>query len=274
MGLETVVQAQAHFAAEGFTEEFVAEGHELRGVSSGIRYAPTELEVARLVRFQGITSVEQEAVVFALAARDRLPLGTYAPALRPALSADDATIVAQLNEQAIPAAEIESHAEHDHVAAVFADRSAAQAALDELRQLGLGNDRLGVAIREGVSHAFERDAETELGHDTATGAVTGGAIGFLAGLSIAAVALVPGGVIGLGGILAFGAVGGFGGAYFGAFFGEAAGERALTEREELAATPLEPGQVLVATCTHGHPATMQAIMERHGGQLLLRPRAT
>jgi hypothetical protein len=274
MTLETVVQAQAHFAAEGFTEELVVDGHELRGISSGIRYAPTELEVAHLVRFQGITSTEEEGIVFALAASDLRPLGTYAPALRPAPSADDAKMVAQLNERAIPVAEIDSHAGHDHVAAVFADRSTAEAAIDDLRELGFGNDRLGVALREGASLAFERNAEVEFGHATVTGAAAGGAIGFLTGLSIAAIALVPGGLIGVGGILAFGAVGGLGGAYFGGFFGEAVHERALNEREELAATHLEPGQVLVATCSHGHPAAVQAIMERHGGELLLRPRGT
>jgi hypothetical protein len=274
MALETVVQTRASFAAEGFAEELVADGHELRGVSSGNRYALADLKVARLLRFQGVTSPEEEAVVIALGTREGQPLGTYAPPFRPALSADDARIVAQLNEQAIPDAEIDSHAGHDHIAAVFADRSSAEAAIDELRQLGLGNDQLGVALREGGSVVFERNAEVELGHDTATGAAAGGAIGFLAGLSIAAVALVPGGLIGLGGILAFGAVGSLGGAYFGAFFREAADERALNEREELATTRLEPGQVLVATCSHGHPAAVQTIMERHGGELLLRPRGT
>jgi len=57
----------------------------------------------------------------------------------------------------------------------------------------------------------------------------------------------------------------------GGYGGEAAGDRAFAEREELSTAHLEPGQVLVAVCSHGHPATVEAVMERHGGQLLLRP---
>jgi hypothetical protein len=274
MTLETISQARVQLAAAGFADEFVADGRELRAMVSGTRYRPDQLHVARLVRFQGITSPEEEAVLFALSASDGKPLGTYTPPSRLALPSDDAAIIAQLHEQAIPEAEIHAHTEHDHIAAVFATRDAAQAAIDELHELGFGSDKLGVAIREGDRVAFERDADTELVHDIETGLAAGTAIGFLAGMSIAAIALVPGGVIGLGGILAFGAAGGLGGAYFGAFFGESAGERAFTEREELSTTRLEPGQVLVAVCSHGHPTTMQAIMERHGGQLLLRPHST
>ncbi|MEX2100671.1 MAG: hypothetical protein WEB19_04575 [Acidimicrobiia bacterium] len=274
MTLETISQARAQLAATGFAEELVADHQELRAVTSATRYRPSELTVARLVRFQGITSPEEEAVLFALSTSDGQPLGTYAPPSGPSLSSDDAVIVARLHEQAIPEAEIHAHTRHDHIAAVFATRDTAQAAIDELRQLGFGSDRLGVAVREGTSRAFERDADAELVHDTETGFAAGAAIGFLAGMSIAAIALVPGGVIGLGGILAFGAAGGLSGAYFGAFFGESAGERASTEREELSSTRLEPGQVLVAVCSHGHPAAVQTILERHGGQLLLRPHST
>jgi hypothetical protein len=183
MTLETLSQSRAQLEAAGFVEELVADGHELRAVSSGTRYVPSDLHVARLVRFQGITGPEEEAVLFALATSDGRPLGTYAPPSRPALGADDAAIVAQLHEQAIPEAEIQSHTRPDHIAAVFATRDAA-------------------------SHAFECNAETELVHDTGTGVAAGAAVGVLAGMSIAAVALVPGGVIGLGGILAFGATGG------------------------------------------------------------------
>jgi hypothetical protein len=270
MTLETITQTRAHLAAAGFTDELLADGTELRTVS-GARYRPDQLTVARLIRFQGITGPGEEAVLFALASADGQPVGTYVPMLRPAVSSEDAAIVAQLREQAIPDAEIRAHARHDHIAAVFPNRTAAEAAIAELRAEGFGSDRLGIAVHEGVGHAFERNAETELAHDIETGAAAGAALGFLAGMALAAIALVPGGVIALGGIFAFGAAGGLGGAYFGAVFGEAAGDRAEREREELAGTPLEPGQVLVAVCSHGHPTTMQTLMERHGGELLLRP---
>ncbi len=78
--------------------------------------------------------------------------------------------------------------------------------------------------------------------------------------------------VGLGGLLACGAAGGFPGALFGGYFGEAVAGKALSERDELSTPRLEPGHVLVAACSHGHPGTVEAIMERHGGKLVLRPR--
>jgi hypothetical protein len=99
----------------------------------------------------------------------------------------------------------------------------------------------------------------------------GAVLGLLAGLSVAAIALVPGGVVGLGGILALGIPTGLGGAMIGGFVGEAVADRSFTERAELDDVPLEPGQVLVAACSHGHASAVEDVMERHGGQLLLRP---
>jgi hypothetical protein len=271
MTVKTVSQARRGLADAGFVEELVADGTQLRTVSSAQHYAPEELSVARLVRFRGITAPEEEALLFAVETRDGQPLGTYVPPFRPAMPAADAAIVEQLHRKVIPDEEVRSHARHDHVAAVFDDRQAAQSAADELRQLGLGSDRLGIAVRESEPHAFERDVETELVRDTKLGIAAGGAVGLLAGMSIAAVALVPGGALGLGGILAIGAGSSLGGAMLGGYLGEAMADRAFGEREELLAAHLEPGQTLVAVCSHGHPSAVEAIMERHGGQLLLRP---
>jgi hypothetical protein len=175
-----------------------------------------------------------------------------------------------MTERVISDDELRAHARHDHIAAVFADRETAEGAVADLRQLGLGSDRLGLAIREGADRAFERDAETDVLHDTEAGMAAGAVLGYLAGLSIAAVALVPGGVIGLGGILALGVPGGLGGAMIGGFLGEAVAERSFGEREELLDVPLEPGQVLVAACSHGHADAVMEVLQRHGGQLLLR----
>jgi hypothetical protein len=96
-------------------------------------------------------------------------------------------------------------------------------------------------------------------------------MGFLSGFAIMAVA-VPGiGTIGVGGLLALGAASGFGGAMFGGYAGIAAGDRTVTVHEHLAAEPLQPDEVLVAVCSHGHPATVEQIMRRHGGRLVPTP---
>jgi hypothetical protein len=273
MTVTTISHVRRDLAAAGFAEDLQAEGGQLRERSTGTIHDPSDLVVTRLVRFGGITVPQEEALLFALSSSDGRPVGTYAPSCDPAISPADAEVVELLHERTISEEEIKAHKGHEHVAAVFDERSDAEEAVEELGRLGLGSDRLGLAIREGAQRAFEGDAEHELLHDTGVGVATGAAIGFLAGSTIAAIALVPGGVVGLGGILALGAATGFGGGMLGGYVGEAVGDRAYGEREELAAVPLEPGQVLVAVCGHGHVSTVEAIMRRHAGQLLLRPLA-
>lgn len=223
------------------------------------------------MRLRGITDGEEEGLLFALTTADERPLGTYAPPYRPAISPAEAAMMAELEKRVISDEEVRAHGRHDHIAAIFDDRQSAQASVDELRQLGLGSDELGMAVRQGATHAFERDAEGEIVHDTDVGVAVGGVVGALAGMSLAAVAFLPAGVVGLGGILLFGLPGGLVGAMLGGYAGDDVGERAFFEREELVATMLEPGQVLVAVCSHGHPEAVEAIFERHGGELLLRP---
>lgn len=255
----------------GYREELVADGSRLRAVSSGTTHDPQELVVSRVVRFGRISTAEEEALLFALATPDGAPFGTYAPVAQPTLADADAAIVRALDDRALPAVDAGGHTGHDHVAAVFDERSDAQAAVDELRSVGIDEERIGLALREGSSRAFERDAEVDLGHDAEIGVAAGSALGFLAGMSIAALALVPGGLIGLGGVLALGGGATLGGAMLGGYIGVGAGNRAFDERAEFANVPLDPGQTLVAVCSHGDPPAVGSIMERHGGRLLRRP---
>lgn len=274
MAVETVTQARQALAQEGFVDDLVAEDEHLRVASSDRTYAPADLTVAKVIRLRGITTPEEEAVLFGLDAGDGRHLGAYVPPYRPEMPDGDAAIVTQLHEKVSPEHEVRSHGRHDHVAAVFATREAAQAVVDELREQGLGTDRMGVAVREGTPRVFERDAETEVLHDASVGAAAGGAIGFLAGMAIAAIVFVPGGVIGLGGILALGAGTTLGGAMVGGYVGQDTADRAFDERQELSDVHIEPGQVLVVGCSHGRPGDVEQIMERHGGDLVLRPGRT
>ncbi len=272
MAVETVTQARRVLAREGFTEDVVADGRRLRVVSSGGSHAPADLVVARVIRLRGITTPEEEAVLFGLATQDGDPVGAYVPPYRPAIPADDAAIVAELHQRVSPEDEVRSHGSHDHIAAVFATRDAAQAVVDELREQGLGTDRMGMAVREGDTRVFERDADAEVLHDTARGTLAGAAVGFLAGMAVSAIVFVPGGVVGLGGILATGAGSTLGGAMLGGYLGQDTADRAFDERQELEEIHLDPGQVLVVVCSHGRPAEVEEIMERHGGDLVLRAR--
>ena len=269
--METVAQARRLLAREGFTEDLVAKDGKLRAVTSGRKaYVPAELAVARVIRLRGITTPEEEAVLFGLATGDGRPVGAYVPPYRPAIPADDAVVVAELHQKVSPEGKGRSHGSHDHVAAIFATRDAALAVSDELRERGMGTDRTGMALREGTARAFERDADAEVLHDAATGTAAGAVIGFLAGMAITAVAFTPGGIVGLGGILALGAGSTLGGAMLGGYIGQDTADRAFDERQELEEVHLDPGQVLVVVCGHGRRAEVEEVMERHGGDLVLR----
>jgi hypothetical protein len=164
-----------------------------------------------------------------------------------------------------PEGEIAAHAEHDHVAAVFADRAAATAAVDELRALGLGSEHLGVAVRGGESVAFEHDAEAEQLVDTEVGLAAGTSIGAIAGLAMA-ILPVPGvGAIGAGGVLALAGASALWGGLLGGYFGVAAGEPSRVAHADIGYAALEEGEVLVVVCSHGHTDAIRDVMQRHDG---------
>lgn len=160
------------------------------------------------------------------------------------------------------AEDIAAHAEHDHIAAVFTDRNHAEAAVEELRSLGLGSEHLGVAVHGSDTVVFEHDTDHEMVHDLEVGGAIGVPVGFLAGIALATLA-VPG--LAVGGILALAGVGAGWGAYLGSSIGIGVGERASDEHRELELTALQPGEVLVVACSHGHADAVQATMRRHHG---------
>ena len=109
--------------------------------------------------------------------------------------------------------------------------------------------------------------DVDLGHRLEAGAGTGVVVGFLAGFALVG-ALVPVlGTVGVGGLLAIGAATVPGGAMLGGFIGVATEERVLTAHEQIAHAQLEPDQVLVAVCSHGHPEATREVLQRHGGTL-------
>jgi hypothetical protein len=167
---------------------------------------------------------------------------------------------------AFSAEEIAAHREHDHLAAVFVDRAHATEAVDALRELGLGSDHLGVAVRGEDPVVFEHDEDAELVHDTEVGAAAGVSIGALAGLGLAALA-VPGiGTIGAGGILALAGASALWGGLLGAYFGATAAESGWIAHADIDYTALDEREVLVVVCSHGHPDAIRDVMERHGGR--------
>lgn len=254
---------QERLEAAGFTEQLIADGGMLRAVGSGRRIDPAELAVVETRRFEGSSDPDDEAILFAVTTAAGEPVGTYTVPYGPAASREDTTVIERLHEPPVSEDEIRAHQEHDHIAAVFHTQEAAEAAVHELRQLGLGSAQLGVAVHAGDRVAFERDAEAELEHDIGAGV----AVGFFAGFALMGLAVTGVGTIGVGGLLALGAASGLGGSMLGGYIGVAAGDQALAVHEHLAAAALQPGEVLVAVCSHGHPETVRQILQRHGGTL-------
>jgi hypothetical protein len=163
--------------------------------------------------------------------------------------------------------DIAAHAAHDHVAAIFPDRERAAAAIDDLRRLGLGSEHLGVAVHGQDAILFEHDEDQELVRDTETGALLGAPIGAIAGLAVAALA-VPGiGLVGVGGMFALAGASALWGGLIGGFVGAAAGDGAWNAHHDLGYTALEPGEVLVVVCSHGHADAIGQVAERHEGRL-------
>lgn len=165
------------------------------------------------------------------------------------------------------AADIALHAEHDHIAGIFPDRTTATAAIDRLRELGLGSDHLGVAIHGDDSIVFEHDDDHELAHDMEVGALAGTPIGAIAGLALAGLAVPGVGAIALGGMLALAGASALWGGLIGAYIGAAVGDEGWNAHRDLSYTALEPGEVLVLVCSHGHADAVREVIEQHSGRI-------
>ena len=162
--------------------------------------------------------------------------------------------------------DIASHREHDHIAAVFADRETATAAIERLRALGLGSEHLGVAVHGDDSIVVEHDEDHDLVRSTETGALVGAPIGAIAGLALAGL-VVPGiGLIGLGGMFALAGASALWGGMIGGYVGAAAGDEGWNAHRDLTYTALDPGEVLVVVCSHGHADAAREVMEQHSGR--------
>jgi hypothetical protein len=162
--------------------------------------------------------------------------------------------------------DIRAHSEHDHIAAVFGDRTHAEAAVDELRSLGLGSDHLGVAVHGEGPIAFELDEDADMAHRVEVGAAVGVPIAAVAGIGIVAL-VAPG--LAVGGLLAIGGASALWGLLMGGYAGVAAGGgQEWDEHERLESVRLEPDEVMVVACSHGHADRVHEVLRRHGGRLV------
>ena len=93
---ESLSQALLRLSARGFDRHLVAAGGRLRDVATGERYDPELLVIAEVVRFEGESDPDEQAVLFALQAPSGGALGTYTAVYGPAMPADDVRVVERL----------------------------------------------------------------------------------------------------------------------------------------------------------------------------------
>jgi len=268
MTLETLSEAQRRLAEAGFVADLTVAGKFLRDSSSDRDYEPATLKVTELVRFEGTSDPGDEAVLFAIATREGAPVGTFTTPFGPNASAEQAEIMRHLHRVVATEQETAEHDAHDHIAAILPNRQAAEAAVNELREIGLGSEHLGVAIRHGDHVVFEHDEEADMAHDTEKGMLTGAGVGFLAGMLLFAVAVPGVGALGAGGIAALGAASGFGGSMLGGYLGVAMASDEFNSHETLREMSLGPDEILVVACAHHHPDLLEAALLRNGGRLV------
>ncbi len=160
-----------------------------------------------------------------------------------------------------------THLDHDHAAATFVDRAAAECSTAILRSHGLVGEHPGIAVHEGDAIAFENDAESSLVRDIAIGAAVGALVGAMAGLTLAWVLSVTftdsvgirGVVILTLSVMALGAMlGGYGGIIVAA--------PDWDEHQAFEYLPLDPGEVMVVVCSHRAPPDVASIMSDGGGR--------
>ena len=76
--METLSEAVLRLQSLGYRDSFRAEAEGLRALAASRLFAPEELVVAEVVRFEGPTDPGDEAILFALRSRDGAVRGTFA----------------------------------------------------------------------------------------------------------------------------------------------------------------------------------------------------
>lgn len=98
MAMESLSEALRRLGAAGYTESFRAEPDGLRAVESGCIHEPESLRIEEIVRFEGDSDPQDEAVVFALRCPEHSARGTYVVAYGPGMAPLDVQMVQRLTD--------------------------------------------------------------------------------------------------------------------------------------------------------------------------------
>jgi len=254
--------------AAGFAADLAAADGSVRGLGAGVDHDPTSLVAVQMHRFEGSSDPDDEVLVVAVATDDGSPLGTLVVPYGPGASAAEADVLTRLRRSVLTDGPPPPFRVDEHVAAVFGSIDAAEAAVASLEALGVDASHLGVALHRGDTRIFERDEEADLARSTWHGVAAGAVVGALGGMALVGL-LVPGlGTLGVGGLAAAGAAGGFGGGMLGAYLGVGASTPESEEHAHLRRVQLDPGEVLVVVRAHHERSEVEGALVRAGGWLI------
>lgn len=94
--MESLSEALKRLTAAGYREDFRAEPGGLRAMGTRCLHEPESLVVEEVVRFEGPSDPQDEAVLFALRCGVHGTRGTYVAAYGPAMDPLDAEMVRRL----------------------------------------------------------------------------------------------------------------------------------------------------------------------------------
>ena len=96
---ESLSHAIQRLAERGFTHDLRAEDGWMRDLATGECYEPELLTIDELVRFEGESDPDEQAVLFALRSPSGDALGTFSVVFGPAMPPEDGEVVRRLGEK-------------------------------------------------------------------------------------------------------------------------------------------------------------------------------
>jgi hypothetical protein len=101
MQLESLSDAIERLGRRGFTGDLRVEDGRLLDAATRQRYEPELLGVDEVVRFEGDSDPDEQAVLFALRTPGGEPLGTFASAFGAALPPEQGEVIRRLGRKAV-----------------------------------------------------------------------------------------------------------------------------------------------------------------------------
>lgn len=99
--METLSEAIRRLTDAGYVHDFRAEGGQLVCDRCGSRFDPSEMTIDEIVRFEGMSDPDDEAILYALGTGSG-SLGLYSAAYGPAATTDDVAVSRALPNRRSP----------------------------------------------------------------------------------------------------------------------------------------------------------------------------